>query len=106
MQTKMERNREALSLRLPPETKSRLESMADERSLSLSEYVRFILEKHVEGEQEIPFPEVERRVGPSSETYSLMVGRLLQGTVATITKETYMLGYRDGRSVAAAREKT
>ena len=97
---KMDINTEVLSFKIPPETKRALERRAKALDINLSEFIRQLLEFAAQGE--VPEDQLSRRIAPSGESYSVTVANLVKESIKGVTREVYMLGYRDGMSIASA----
>ena len=95
---KMEINTTALSFRVPPEVKSALEIRASHFDLTLSEYLRQHVSALARNDAEISI-DLDVRLGPSSETFSISLAEILKQSVRGLQKTTYLAGFQDALSM-------
>ena len=94
----MKRKDGALAVRVPIDVKKALETQAASLDLSMSEYLRQHLIALAREDDELEL-DIDKRVIPSAESFSITVGDFVKDTVRGIQKEMFLRGYREALSM-------
>ena len=95
----------AIAVRVPLDIKEALQEKATALGMPMSDYIRQHLYALAKGEDEIALKDIDKRISPSAESFSVTVADFVKQTMRGVQKEMFLNGYREAMSLNRAKDK-